>query len=435
MNRKKVLIISYYWPPCGGIGVLRCLKISKYLRDFGWEPIIFTADDAHYPSIDHTNNKDIVEGLTVLKQKIWEPYHIYKFITGQNKDANVNNVFYVKDSKLSAMHKLSVWVRSNFFIPDARAMWIKPSVEFLLEYLKDNPVDAIFSDGPPHSNTRIATIIKQKTGIPWLADFQDPWRQVDYYQLLNLTKWGDEKHRRFEKEAFDAADKTTIVSPTWKKDLEDIGAHNVSVIPWGFDPQDFQNRQVSIDKKMTLTHLGIMGYDRNPEMMIEAISELCDEVAGFANDFELKLVGQVDYSVKETIEKNGIENCVNYVGSVDREQALQMTANSNLLLLLLNIQDNANGRIPGKLFEYLAARRPIITLGPTQSDVAHIIADSESGVTFDYNDKEGVKAALAHYYTLFKEGQLQQALTSDISQYSIRTLTGKIAGFLDEITA
>ena len=211
--KKRVLIITYYWPPSGGIGVLRCLKMAKYLRDFGWEPIIYTAKDAHYPRIDHSNDRDVPEGLEIIKQKIIEPYTFYKLLTGQKKDANVNNVFYTKEENLGYMHKLSVWIRSNFFIPDARSLWIKPSVKRLTKYIEENQVDAMLTCGPPHTNTRIATLLSKKTGTPWLMDFQDPWTQVDYYALLNLSKWGDRKHRRQEQEAFAQADKVTIVSP------------------------------------------------------------------------------------------------------------------------------------------------------------------------------------------------------------------------------
>lgn len=432
--KKKVLLISYYWPPCGGIGVLRCLKIAKYLREFGWEPIVFTAEDAHYPSLDDSNFKDIPDDLTVLKQKIWEPYHIYKFLTRQKKDANVNNVFYVKDKKMGFAHRLSVWIRSNFFIPDARAWWIKPSVKFLTNYLKENPVDAIFSDGPPHSNTRIATLVKQKTGIPWLADFQDPWTQIDYYQLLNLTKWGDAKHRRLEQAAFEAADKITIVSPTWKKDLADLGAKNISVVPWGFDPDDYVGVERKVGDKFTFTHLGIMGYDRNPELLFEAFRELMDEFADFEEHLEIQLVGQVDYSVQEAYTMWGLENHVVLVGSVPRDEALQLTLNSPILLLLLNQQSNAKGRIPGKLFEYLYARRPILTLGGVDSDVANILKETKAGVTCEYNDIYDIKEAVKSLYHQFLNGTLQQPVQSDIEGYSIRELTGEIAGYLDGIS-
>ena len=431
---KKVLIISYYWPPCGGIGVLRCLKIAKYLRDFGWEPIIFTADNADYPSIDHTNKKDIHPDTVIIRQKIWEPYHIYRFISGKKKNANVNNVFYTKEKKAGLAHKLSVWIRSNFFIPDARCFWIKPSVKTIIKYLEENPVDAIFSNGPPHSNTRIATLVKKQTGIPWLADFQDPWTQIDYFSLLKLSTRGLKKHQRLEQEAFQQADKITIVSPTWKKELEDIGAENVSVIPWGFDTDDYKHLTHVDDGKFVLSHLGILGYDRNPETLFKCIKELIDESEEFKTKVLLNFPGQVDYSVQESIENYNLKSYVNLPGNVDRSTALQLMKNSNILLLLLNKQANAKGRIPGKLFEYLAVRRPILCIGNIDGDSADIVMHSNAGRACTYTDHNALKDTILKEFDRYQKGQNQIDISSNIEEYSINKLTGKIAEYLDEIT-
>jgi len=432
---KRVLIISYYWPPSGGIAVLRCLKWAKYLRNFGWEPVVFTAENAHYPTFDSSNFKDIPEGLTVLKGKIIEPYSLYKKFTGQAKNANVNNVFYVQDDKPGIAHQLSVWIRSNFFIPDARKMWIRPSVKYLLKYLKENPVDAILSDGPPHSNTRIATLLKKETGIPWLADFQDPWTQVDYYQMLTLTKWADKKHRMLEQEVFKYADKTTIVSETWKTELESIGAKNVSVIPWGYDPEDFENIEPKQVEGFTFMHLGIMGLDRNPEVFFQVLKELTEEVKGFKSALQLHFYGQVDFSVQTSFTEAGIQNHVKLPGSVNRDLALAFTAGSPVLLLLLNKQHNAKGRIPGKLFEYLAARRPIIVLGPTDSDVSKIVANSGSGRTFEYEDREGIKKGVLELFEKYKNGGLTKPIDNQINQYSVVNTSRQISEFLNEISS
>lgn len=433
-QRKRVLIISYYWPPSGGIAVLRCLKWAKYLREYGWEPIVFTAKDAHYPNIDPSNEKDIPEGMTVLKGKIFEPYSLYKRLTGQPKDANVNNVFYVQDNQPGWTHRFSVWVRSNFFIPDARKLWIRPSVRFLLNYLKENPVDAILSDGPPHSNTRIATLLKQKTGIPWLADFQDPWTQVDYYQMLSLMPWADRKHRQMEQEAFQAADKITIVSPSWKKELESIGAKNVSVIPWGYDPEDFKGIKPAEVPGFTFMHLGIMGQDRNPATFFRVLRAISEDDKDFKRDLRMEFYGQVDFSVQKAYSAEGLSDQVELPGAVPREKALQLTAGSPVLLLLLNKQHNAKGRIPGKLFEYLAARRPILVLGPPDSDVARIVQESKSGQNCDYDDSEGIRKAVLALYQEFKKGNLEEPLSNNIEQYSIPNLSRQLSGYLNEIT-
>jgi hypothetical protein len=431
---KKVLIISYYFPPCGGIGVLRCLKIAKYLRDFGWEPIIYTAENAHYPSYDYGTLKDIPEGITILRQPIFEPYTFYKKFTKQKPNANANNALVATEGKRNWKHTLAVWIRSNFFIPDARAFWIKPSVKFLTNYLKTNHVDAIFSDGPPHTNTMIACLLKEKTGIAWLADFQDPWTQVDYYQRLILTNWADAKHKRLEQKVFQNANAITIVSEVWKKDLENIGAKNVNILVWGYDEDDFKNLQANYDKKLTITHAGLLGDDRNPKILFEAIAELCRELGNeFRQVIEIKLIGQVDNAVIESYTKCGIANVITLIPQIERKEALQYVANSQILLLLLNQADNAMGRIPGKLFEYLAVQRPILCLGLQGSDVDKILQKTQAGNTFTYNDKIALKQQLTLYYEKFKISKFIEQKNLDIREYSNKKLTEKVAGLLNKI--
>ncbi|MCI5080279.1 MAG: hypothetical protein MRY78_01235, partial [Saprospiraceae bacterium] len=260
------------------------------------------------------------------------------------------------------------------------------------------------------------------------------WTQVDYYQLLKLTPWGDRKHRKLEQEAFRAADKTTIVSPTWREDLMKIGAKNVSVIPWGYDPEDFETLKPNIHSKLQFTHLGIMGYDRNPATFFEVCAEMARENSSFQEALDIQLVGQVDYSVTETYTQAGIEASVQLTGQVNRDEALNLMAASPVLLLLLNQQDNAKGRIPGKLFEYLATRRPILVLGPTNSDVAKIVRETNSGYCCEYNDTEGIREVLQQLYTAYANGSLKAPRKGNIEQFSIRNLTGKIATYLNEIS-
>jgi hypothetical protein len=412
------------------------LKIAKHLRQFGWEPVVYIPEGADYSAIDQNNYVDVPKDITIIKGAIIEPFALFKWITGLKKDANLNNVLSAHDKKMGLMYKFSVWVRSNFFIPDARAMWIKPSVTFLTKYVKENPVHAIFTDGPPHTNTRIATLLKQKTGIPWLSDYQDPWSQVDYFQELILTKWGLKKHLRQEQEAFKAADKITIVSPTWKKDLESIGAKNVNVVYWGYDPQDYQNIQInkSITPKFSMVHAGVMGFDRNPEKLFQAIYELSEVDKNFKTDFQLLLYGQVDQSVRKAISKHKINTQVIYSGNVIRKEAIKGIFSAQILLLLLNQQPNAMGRVPGKLFEYLASRRPILNLGPNQSDVAKLLSKAKAGMSIEYTDKTSIKKYLSSQYQLFKSGQIQEPLNSNIEEYTHANLTKKIATYLDLIS-
>ena len=266
---KRVLIISYYWPPAGGISIIRPLKLAKYLGDSGWKPVICTAQNPHYPFQDDNAFVDIPEGIEIIKIPIVEPYEIYKRLTGQKQKSALADVIQ-NAPKRSFLHKLSIWLRGNFFIPDARCLWVKPVVKQLSAYLKDNPVDAIITTGPPHSGNRIGYLLKKKFNLPWIADFQDPWTQVDYYQHFKISSWAHKRHRKMENQVFDNADLITIVSDSWKSDLKKIGAKDVEVIPLGYDPADFSN-SVDLDSYFTISHLGLLGQDRNPSSFLRLL--------------------------------------------------------------------------------------------------------------------------------------------------------------------
>ncbi len=426
----NALIISYYWPPSGGIGVLRCLKFAKYLEKIGWKITVYTVKNGQYPYIDESNNKDVPKSAKIIRSNIWEPYNIYRFITGKSSIENVTNVFSTSNTKRGLMHKVSVWIRSNFFIPDARAKWIKPSVNNLSKFIKENSVDIIISNGPPHSNTRIACLLKKKfPDIYWHADFQDPWTQVDYFSQLKLTFWGERIHTRMEQEVFQFADSISIVSPSWKKDLESIGANNVKVLEWGYDLDDFKDLERVPDQKFSLAHIGIMGFDRNPKNLFRAIKELINENKEFSDSFQLKIVGELDFEVKQEIEKMGLAKWVHNLGHMDRKRALQETMNSQILLLLLNQQPNAQGRIPGKLFEYLAVERPILVLGPEKSDSGDIVESSLSGKNISYSNFKQIKKFISESFVKWKTKRLSIA-KRDIDRFSNQAITTKLADLI-----
>jgi glycosyltransferase involved in cell wall biosynthesis len=428
---KKVLIISYYWPPSGGIAIHRCLKFAKYLREFGWEPVICTADNPEYPVLDDGNFKDIPQGTTVLKTKIWEPYNYFKFITGKKKEERIHNVF-IEEEKPSFTHKLGIWIRGNLFIPDARKFWIRPSIKFLSKYLKENPVDAIFTNGPPQSTHMIAYGVKKKMGIPWHADFQDPWTQVDYFPQLMLNPLSLKIHKAMEQRVFRYANKITICSDTWKTDLESIGAKDVGVIVWGYDEDDFKNIDVELSPKFTLSHYGSLGPDRNAKTLWKACSIIAKEDETFAQDLEIELAGFIGHAIVEEINSMGLKNNLKLFDHLSRMETLERMHRSQVLLLILNDMPNVNGRLPGKLFEYLASRRPVLVVGPEESDASKIITGSNAGSTCGFDDLEKTINTVKDLYSKFKSGKLISNET-DISQYSNRNLTKKLSEFLDQI--
>lgn len=429
---KKVLIITYYWPPAGGIAVQRCLKFAKYLRNFGWEPIIYAPSNAQYTSYDNSFIKDIPKGITVLKQPIKEPFALFKLFSGRKKTDNTNPV-YSRDKKVPFIDNLAIWIRGNFFIPDARFLWIKPSVKYLKRYLKDNPVDALLTDGPPHTNTVIACKLANEMKIPWLADFQDPWTQVDYYKMFKISKWADKKHKKLEQEVFKTASKITIASPTWSRDLESIGAKNVDPIYWAYDEQDFEEvKRTKTDDKFVIGHAGLLGFDRNPEILLKVLGQLKNEVEGFGDSLLLNFAGIIDFTVKDEINKNNLSSNLVELGQVTRPEALNLIINSDLLLLPLNKADNAKGRIPGKLFECLRTRNPILVLGPSGSDVQYIVKSCEAGESFEYDDYNSIKSFVLKLYKDFQDKK-QSYTSKNVEDFEVQTQVKKIAEYLDEI--
>ncbi|MBN2668409.1 MAG: glycosyl transferase family 1 [Bacteroidales bacterium] len=425
---KKVLIISYYWPPSGNVGVLRNLKFVKYLRAFGWEPIVVVPQNADYAQIDPNLEKDIPEGVKVIRLPIVEPFGLFRLFTGR-KQADKTNPVYVRQNNAGLLDQLSIWARGNLFIPDARFLWIKPTVKYLTKYLKDYPVDAILTDGPPHTNTVIGQQLSEKTDIPWLADFQDPWTQVDYYKMLKIGKRADRKHRRLEQATFKTAKKITIASPTWKKELEQIGASNVDVVYYGYDETDFENLTVKPStEEFVISHAGVLGIDRQPDTFLKAIAELLDENEAFKKSLKLRFAGVVDYTIKETIASLGLNDYFEDLGFIHRKEALKLMLTSHVLLLPVNKADNAKGRLPGKIYEYLRAGNPILSLGPKGSDVEVILRNTGNGKNFEYDDYASLKTFILECFN-----KTFTPKSKDIESFSNYKQTQKLAGFLNAI--
>ena len=429
---KKVLIITYHWPPSGGVTVLRCLKFVKYLREYGWEPIVFTAKDASYQFLDFSNEKDIPDNLEVHKVKIFEPVNLFKRLSGRKINQPLQNITTNSEKKRTVVDKLGMWVRGNFFIPDARYRWINPSVRYLEKYLKENPVDAILTDGPPHTNTVIGMRMAQKTGIPWLADFQDPWTQVDYYSKLYIGKRADKKHRALEQEVFRTASKITIASPSWKTDLESIGAKNVDVIFYGYDESDFKDYQIQKNEDIVFFHGGLLGEDRNPDSFFHALARLLNDFPELKTKVKIRLAGEVDVAVMKSIEANKLSEYTTILGMIPRQKVYEEYASASVLLLPINKADNAQGRIPGKLFEMMRSGKPLLIFGPENGDVKAIVESRQLGKSFRYEDEIKIYAYLKNGLIAGEFDNFQPG--KDVNEFSNEAITGQIASYLNEIT-
>ena len=430
---KRVLIITYYWPPSGGAGVQRWLKFVKYLRRFGWEPVIYTPENPEFPETDFSLAKDVPENLEVIKQPIWEPYDTYKKLLGRKKEEKINAAFLSEKKKSSILENFSVWIRGNFFIPDARKFWIKPSIKFLQAYLKANPVSAVISTGPPHSMHLIAMEVSKRMNLPWLADFRDRWTNIDFYKDLKLTSRADALHRKLEKQVLSQAGAVTVISRGMEEDCHKLYERRYEVITNGYDPEDTDiSHPPEMDKKFSIAHIGTLVSSRNPETLWIALKEMLFEDAKFAADLEIKLVGKVDYKVMESIEKYGLTSFLRKIDYMPHNEVVKCQQQSRVLLLIINNTPNAKMILTGKFFEYLAARRPILCLGPADGDAAAILTETNAGLLADFGDAGAMKNNIRLLYNKFGNGQLNSE-SSNIEQYSRLELTRKLAAALEGV--
>ena len=448
---KKVLIVTYYWPPAGGPGVQRWLKFAKYLPEFDWEPIIYTPENPSYPLVDETLTKEVPENLKIIKTNIWEPYQLAEKFSKSNKKFKGGQFDVGKNQ--SFMSKLSIFIRGNFFIPDARKFWVRPSIQFLKQYLKENNIDVLVTTGPPHSLHLIGLGLKKELpNLKWIADFRDPWTEISYYKHLKLTSGSDRKHRQLEKSVFENADLTLATSYTDAENFKKNGA-NAFCITNGFDESEnsrvgeleserirkLEGNEIlkspnpkTLKTKFTLSYVGVLEQLRNPENLWKALENLCKTNSYFANDLELKFVGRVDDKILNEIESSVLKNNIKNLGYLSHNDSVNELQNSDLLLITNFPNESSKGIIPGKLFEYLATGKQIISFGPKDADVETILNKTKAGKHFDYQSNLGILEFISSLYEDWKSGKSIQN-EANINEFSRKELTKKLVELLDEI--
>ena len=446
---KRVLVITYYWPPSGGSGVQRWVKFAKYLPSEGWQPVIYTPENPELIAVDKTLGSEIPPEAEIVRTKIVEPYNAYRMLMG--KDSSIDIKTFTQESssggetgasggevnpinaqKKSFKQKISLFIRGNFFIPDPRVMWVGPSVRFLKKYLREHPVDAIVTTGPPQSMHLIGLKLSEATGIPWVADFRDPWTKMFYFKHLGLCSWAEKKHHELERRVLNGATRVVAVSPLVKEDFEKMTGTPVELITNGFDESDF-SEEIVPDGFFNITHTGLFAADGNPETLWKVLADKCAEDSSFRDALRLRLVGKTDSAITESIRQAGLGDNLVDLGYRDHRTAVREQKNASLLILPLRKEPEYRAVLPGKLFEYLASRRPILGIGQTDGAMARIIGNTGSGVVYDWDQESKIRACIDFCWDEFRQGELDDN-SSDISEYTRRGLTHRYASLLDEIT-
>lgn len=423
---KRVLVISYYWPPSGGSGVQRWVKMCKYLPSYGWQPVVYTPENPALTSMDDTLAADIPPQVEVVKTRIFEPGHFARKSTGAQ-------VTPINGQKKTLKQRIAMWIRGNCFIPDPRVLWVGSSVRFLKKYLKEHPVDAIVSTGPPHSMHLIARRVALATGIPWIADFRDPWTKMFYFKHLSLTRTSCRIHEKLENKVLADATMVVAVSPLVQEDFKAMTRTAVELVTNGFDDSDFSCGAKPSEEQFTLVHAGLFASDGNPLSLWDAIADLRREDTSFAQKFRLVLCGKTDKAVLDSIAAAGLGDCTENLGYINHTEVVALMKSASALMLPLRQEPEYRATLPGKLFEYLASRRPVIGIGQQDGAMAGILSRTHAGETFDWNRGQQMKQWLKNAFDAFNEGALKDN-DADLSEFSRRGLARRYAALLEKIT-
>lgn len=441
---KRVLIITYYWPPTGGSGVQRWVKFAKYLPEEGWQPVIYTPENPEQLAVDTSLSAEIPAEVEVLKTHIVEPYELYKkFLRKSGHSKEVVEVNPVNAQNKSLAQKVAMWVRGNFFRPDPRCLWIRPSVKFLKKYLKEHPVDLIVSTGPPQSMHLIGRKLARETGLPWIADFRDPWTKIFYFKHLSMTRLTERWHKKMEKKVLDEASVVVAVSPLVQQEFQAMTQTPVELITNGFDECDFRSESTEDDcnvrlasggpdRDFVITHTGLFAADGNPTMLWKVLAEKCSHNEAFAKALKIRFVGKTDDAILESLRSEGLESHLTDLGYQPHAVAVEEQRNASLLILPLRKEPEYKAVLPGKLFEYLASWRPVLGIGQPDGAMSMILNTTKTGVVLDWEDK----TSLDRYIELCWHNHLKGKLTvedADISQFTRRNLTRRMAQLFDSI--
>lgn len=422
---KKVLIITYYWPPAGGSGVQRWLKFTKYLPKYDWKPIVYTPENPYFEVQDEALLNDIPAEAEIWKTSIWEPYALKDKLFGKGSESQSAGVI---TNKISLKNKVLNWVRGNVFIPDPKKYWVRPSVKLLLKKIKQEGIEHIVTTGPPHSMHLIGLGIKNAMpNLKWIADFRDPWSELDLLDEFHLSSSSKKKYKDLEKEVLQTADVALTVSETWVEDLKRLAGGRVELITNGYDTADFELKPKTNDK-FIIGHYGLLNHLRNPKNLWKALADLCNESSEFNDKLKIHLSGNIDAEVINEIESHPcLKIKVKQLGYLSHAEVLAEYNEASVLLLLLFNSKSGIGNYPGKIFEYFAAKRSILSFGPENSDAKKLIEKINTGMYFSY-DKTNLKNEILALFNNENHFNFE-----NIESFSRERLTKDLADLLNSI--
>ena len=424
--KKRVLIISYYWPPAGGPGVQRWLKFVKYLPEFNISPVLFVPKNANYPINDNSLKSEVSNDLEIIKLPIFELSNFFPRLKSLNsiRSGNIS-----KNKNQSILQKIIFFMRGNLFIPDMKIFWKRNSVNFLENYISENSIETIVTTGPPHSLHLIGLELKRKLNIKWISDFRDPWVNLNYLNRFHLMPSVKKFHKKLRDKVINNSDAVIVTSKRLKELYSKINS-NIFQVTNGYD---YNKPVTELDKKFSISHVGSLYNERNPDFLWDIIDELSENIHGFKKDLQINLIGNNNNKIKQELSKREFKNCIVYHDYVEHKKAIEFMCSSQVLLILEVDDDESSYAIPGKLFDYLNSNRPIISIGPEKSEVREILSDTDTGKFFNYKDYNSLKLYIEKLYKNYLNNFSSSKNNRNIDEYHRKNLTSKLVEIINKI--
>lgn len=431
---KKVLIVTYYWPPGSNPGVLRMLKFSKYLPEFGWQPVVLTVSKGSYPAIDNSLEGKISSDVKVHKTTSLEPFRLYNFISGKKGNSGTVGMANIKDSK-SLIQKFSLFVRANFFIPDARVGWVPYAYKRAAQLVKDEKIDVVLTTGPPQSTHLVGLQLKRKLGVPWVMDLRDPWTGIYYNKFLPRTQRAKNKDKALEVESASAADYITTVSKGLEEEFRVLNK-NIELIYNGFDEDDFNFGNVEkLKNRFRICFFGNLLPNQDIPGLWKGIQRAAEHSTDLRTQLELTFIGNVHDEILSRLRKILRSECVVKMPYMPHGDAVRMMREAHVLLFIIPDSEDNELILTGKLFEYLASGSFILPVGPINGNAAEVLEKTGRGKMLAYDDVEGIKREVLR---LFERGNAKMnSQNNSLDQatlfYSRRNQTKRLSKVLDEV--
>lgn len=435
---KHFLVVAYYFPPSGGPGVQRVLKHIQYIREFGWQPVVLTVENGEFPARDESLLEEIPKDVVVRRTKIYEPYDIYRFFTGKKSGTPIDvNTIKKENQKLSTKEKIAEFIRATFFIPDARIGWLLTARKEALQIIKEFDCKAIYSSSPPYTCSLIARYAKRKAKLPWIAGFRDPW--TDF--ISTPKRWCIPKliDKKLEKSVFNEAD---FVECAWEGIIKDalnkypdLDNSKFIHIPNGFDSKDFPHIEYKPNDCFTMTYTGSMYGRRNPQSLLIAIDKLLNEKKITRDDFKLRFIGRFGNEVLEMFDNSSFRDRIEILGYMPHKESIAFLKTSEALLLVVDESKESEEIVPGKVYEYIGVRRPILAIAPQNGAIANLIRQTESGSVAHQTEIDRISEIFLEYLSAWKINNLFFKQNEElISQFERRNAAKKLAELLNELT-